>query len=59
MDRSRCFGSEVICGYGIENEKRIAEYVGNQLQDDILSDQLTLREYTYPFTGERVNVGKK
>ena len=51
--------SEVICGYGIKSEKRIAEYVRNQLQDDILSDQLTLRDNSDPFTGEPVNVGKK
>ena len=42
-----------------KNEKRIAEYVRNQLQEDILSDQLTLKEYTDPFTGEPVNIGKK
>ena len=42
-----------------KNEKRIVEYVRNQLQEDILSDQLTLKEYTDPFTGEPVNVGKK
>jgi len=42
-----------------KNEKRIAEYVRNQLQEDVLSDQLTFKEYTDPFTGEQVSKGKK
>ena len=42
-----------------KNEKRIAEYVKNQLQEDVLSDQLTFKEYLDPFTGEQVNKGKK
>ena len=42
-----------------KNAKRIAEYVKNQLQEDITADQLTLKEYVDPFTGEPVNVGKK
>jgi putative transposase len=42
-----------------KNAKRIAEYVKNQLQEDITTDQLTLKEYVDPFTGEPVNVGKK
>lgn len=42
-----------------KNEKRIAEYVRNQLQEDYLSDQITLKEYYDPFTGEPANKGKK
>lgn len=42
-----------------KNEKRIAEYVRNQLQEDVLSDQLTFKEFVDPFTGEPVNKGKK
>ena len=42
-----------------KNEKRIADYVRNQLQEDVLSDQLTFKEYLDPFTGEQVNKGKK
>jgi len=34
-----------------KNEKKIAEYVRNQLQEDLASDQLSLREYIDPFTG--------
>ena len=32
-----------------KNKERIAEYVRNQLQEDIASDQLSLKEYFDPF----------
>ena len=35
------------------NEKKIAEYVRNQLQEDIVADQLSLKEYIDPFTGSK------
>ena len=41
------------------NEKRIREYVKNQLQEDIANDQLSLLEYVDPFTGEKNNKKKK
>ena len=41
-----------------KNEKKIAEYVRNQLQEDLLEDQITLKEYVDPFTGEQVKQGK-
>lgn len=34
-----------------KNEKKIAEYIRTQLQDDIVDDQMTLKEYIDPFTG--------
>ena len=34
-----------------KNEKVIAEYIRNQLQEDYMNDQLTLKEYIDPFTG--------
>ena len=37
------------------NEKKIAEYVRNQLQEDIVADQLSLKEYIDPFTGGKNN----
>ena len=37
-----------------KNEKKIAEYVRNQLQEDLASDQLSFREYIDPFTGSQV-----
>ena len=40
------------------NAKAIAEYVRNQLQEDIATDQLSLKEFTDPFTGEPVSKGK-
>ena len=36
------------------NEAKIAEYVRNQLQEDIMSDQISIKEYVDPFTGEKV-----
>ena len=36
-----------------KNTKRIAEYIRNQLQEDIANDQLTLFESIDPFTGEK------
>ena len=41
------------------NEKAIREYVKNQLQEDIASDQISIQEYIDPFTGEQVKEGKK
>ena len=35
------------------NKERIAEYIRNQLQDDIMYDQLSFKEYIDPFTGSR------
>ena len=37
------------------NEKKIAEYVRSQLQEDIIADQLSLKEYIDPFTGSKNN----
>jgi putative transposase len=41
-----------------KNAKKIEEYIRNQLQEDIASDQLTIKEYMDPFTGEQVNKSK-
>ena len=40
------------------NKKAIAEYIRNQLQEDIAKDQMSLVEYVDPFTGKRVKEGK-
>ena len=40
------------------NEKAIQEYVRNQLQEDVAADQISLKEFTNPFTGEPVSKGK-
>ena len=42
-----------------KNEKVIKEYIQNQLQEDKLYDQMSMREFIDPFTGEPVKGGKK
>ena len=42
-----------------KNAKKIEEYIRNQLQEDMIYDQMSLKEYIDPFTGEPVNVSKK
>ena len=34
-----------------KNKKAIEEYIRNQLVEDEVMDQMTMREYTDPFTG--------
>ena len=41
-----------------KNAKKIEEYIRNQLAEDKINDQISLKEYVDPFTGEQVNVGK-
>lgn len=44
-------------GYFIDtvgkNKKRIEEYIRTQLQEDIAEDQISLKEYIDPFTGNK------
>ena len=35
------------------NKDAIAKYIRNQLQEDIATDQISLKEYIDPFTGEK------
>ena len=35
------------------NKKVIAEYIRNQLEEDLAQDQISLREYIDPFTGNK------
>ena len=35
------------------NEKAIKEYIKNQLEEDYMTDQISLKEYMDPFTGSR------
>ena len=44
-----------FCG---KNTKKIQEYIQNQLKEDWEYDQITLKEYIDPFTGEPVKQGK-
>ena len=41
-----------------KNAKKIEEYIKNQLQDDIATDQISIKEYMDPFTGEQVKKSK-
>ena len=41
-----------------KNAKKIEEYIRNQLQEDLEYDQMSLKEYVDPFTGEPVEKGK-
>ena len=36
-----------------QNKKAIAAYIQNQLQEDIMADQLSFKEYIDPFTGSK------
>ena len=40
------------------NKKAIEEYIRNQIQEDIGYEQLSMKEYIDPFTGEPVEKGK-
>ena len=40
------------------NKKAIEQYIRNQLQQDYEDDQLSIKEFVDPFTGEPVNGGK-
>ena len=35
-------------------EGAIKEYIKNQLKDDIMSDQLSFKEFVDPFTGKQI-----
>ena len=40
------------------NEKKIKEYIQNQLREDYYTDQISIKEYYDPFTGKSVNKNK-
>ena len=40
------------------NRKAIQEYIRNQLQEDYTDDQMSIKEYVDPFTGQPVKEGK-
>ncbi|BEU86790.1 hypothetical protein TAMA11512_02540 [Selenomonas sp. TAMA-11512] len=39
-------------------ETAIKEYIKNPLQEDIMADQLSLKEFVDPFTGSKREKGK-
>ena len=36
-----------------KNERMIAEYIKNQLEEDFAKEQVSLKEFADPFMGER------
>ena len=42
-----------------KNEKKIKQYIANQLKEDYINDQISIKEYIDPFTGEPVEGRKK
>ena len=42
-----------------KNKKAIAEYIRNQLQEDLAYEQMSIKELIDPFTGEPVKANKK
>jgi putative transposase len=42
-----------------KNEKKIRQYIAEQLKEDHLQDQISLKEYIDPFTGDRETESKK
>ncbi len=36
-----------------KNERIIQEYIKNQLQEDNMNDQISMKEYIDPFTGSK------
>ncbi len=41
------------------NKKAIQEYIKHQLEEDELADQVSIKEYYDPFTGEKNDPKKK
>jgi len=41
------------------NKEAIAKYIRNQLQEDVMQDQISIKELIDPFTGEPVKEGKR
>ena len=41
-----------------KNAKKIEAYIKNQIQEDLQYDQMSIKEYIDPFTGEPVTKGK-
>ena len=51
---SRSFWARGYYVYTVgRNKKVIAEYIRNQLEEDAMEDQLSIKEYTDPFTGSQ------
>lgn len=52
-NRHFCCGGYCVDTVG-KNAKKIEEYIRNQLNEDMVYDQMSMKEYIDPFTGEPV-----
>ena len=43
----------------VGEEKAIAEYIRNQMQEDVANEQMRIKELVDPFTGEPVKGSRK
>ena len=43
----------ILCRYSGTNKERIAEYIRNQLQEDAMAVQISMKEFIDPFTGAK------
>ena len=41
----------ILCRYSKKIAKKIQEYIRNQLKEDYIADQISLKEYIDSFTG--------
>ena len=48
--RRNFFDRRIFCKYS--SKKKIKEYIRNRLQDDIVQDQISIKEYIEPFGEE-------
>ena len=54
------FGAGVIMlTLQVKMQKKIKDYIKNQIQEDYVSDQISMKEFIDPFTGEQVKQSKK
>ena len=53
MRRPSFLVQRVLRGHSRTQQKGVEEYIKNQLQEDIMEDQISLKEYMDPFTGRK------
>ena len=53
------FGAKGYYVDTVGRNKKIENYIRNQLQEDIVADQISMEEYLDPFTGEEIKKKRK
>ena len=53
VDKDILLACTSVTGYSGGGKKMIADYIKNQLEEDFARDQISLKEFADPFTGER------